>query len=73
MSAFLSRIMAWRGRRAPPTREPQADPLHDHLRAAVAAEARAKTANAQTYQARVEAMIDDFFVKYGSRDVRRLL
>lgn len=55
------------GRRPPPPVAP-ADDIGNSLRAAIAADVRAKTTNVQTHEARVNAMIEDFFSKYGGRD-----
>jgi hypothetical protein len=63
-------------RRLLPRRKPRAsapptpDRVGEHLRAAIAADTRAKADNVETYEARVKAMIDDLFSKYGDRGAR---
>lgn len=69
-SGLRRRLLRWLEPRVP-ARVPERDQIGEHLRAAIAADERAKATNSQTYQARVDAMIDDFFSKYGDRDARR--
>ncbi len=69
LKACLRRLLLWLEPAAPTPGSVQ-DQIGDHLRAAVAADERAKANNTQTHKARVDAMIEDFFSKYEDRDAR---
>ena len=64
LCAALRRLLAWL-EPGPPARAVP-DQIGVHLRAAIAADTWAKAENVQSYEARVEAMIDDLSVKYGN-------
>jgi hypothetical protein len=70
MSTFGTRIAHWFGYERPSPRHERDDPIGDNLRAAVEANARAKMHNTRSYEARVQSMIDELFLRMKERDGR---
>ena len=63
MSAITQKIHRWFEAQPKSLAPPRADPIGEQVRAAVTAQTRAKVDASRCYEARIQAMVDDLFLK----------
>ena len=68
MSAFTQKINRWLDPARTSMPPAHADPIGEQVRAAVAAQTKAKTDASRSYETRVQMMVDDLFLKMRKAD-----